>query len=663
MRILLAHNSTYYPGSGGGDKSNRLLMEALAARGHTVRVVARIERFGDAGHKKFVADLLARGVQGEEIEPGAVRFSRNGVEALTLTRDSHWRGFFASHIEAFSPDVIVTSTDDPAQLLFDLAVKSSARVVHLVRATIAVPFGPDSSGLSAERTARLRQADAIVGVSEYVAAYCREHGGLDATHVPISLLESGEPSHVGRFENPYITMANPCAVKGIDIFLGIADRLPEISFAAVPMWGTTAADRAELARRPNIRILDPVDEIDDLLRVTRVMLVPSVWHEARSRMIVEALSRGVPVVASGLGGIREAMMGVDYVLPVKPVERYRPAVDEHMVPVAVVPPQDVSPWVEVVRLLATDRDHWNELSARSRAAALGYLAQLSVEPFEALLLGLTQKPKKGVAATPAGDDRKKLLALMLKQKQPAKPQSNPWLPVTGPAPRLICLPYAGAGSMSYRKWEVGLTVAPVLLPARETRLAEPPVTSMPDLVQHLVTALASLWGEPYAIYGHSMGAVIGFELIRQLRRRGMRLPAALLVSGARAPQFRRGWAPPPELSQDDFIAELRRLEGVPPKILDNPELLKLALPALMADARLYRTYTYTEDSPLETPIFAYGGNRDPNVTVAHVESWREQTTGQFTCRIFDGGHFFIESQREEFLAALSADLRAAGLFR
>src|SRR5262249_28033468 len=161
------------------------------------------------------------------------------------------RAFFEKQIDSFDPDVIITSTDDPAQLLFDLALRAPrARVVHLVRATIAVPFGPESSMPSAERTARLRLPDAVVGVTEDVAQDCREQ--LDAVHVPIALMEPGTPPLVGRFENSYVTMVNPCAVKGIDIFLALADRLPHVQFGAVPGWGTTAEDRAQLEARRNI---------------------------------------------------------------------------------------------------------------------------------------------------------------------------------------------------------------------------------------------------------------------------------------------------------------------------------------------------------------------------------------------------------------------------
>jgi len=426
VRILLAHNSLYYPSYGGGDKSNRLLMEALAARGHHTKVVARVENFGEEAHSSLQRELAERNVAAVT-QPDSLHFQLQGVEVAVLTRKPQLRAFFAAQVRAFDPEIILTSTDDPAHLMFHTALREPrARVVYLVRATIALPFGADSTFPSDAKTAALRRADGVVAVSEYVARYARECGKLDAIHVPISLLEPGEPPAVGRFDNRYVTMVNPCAVKGLSIFLELARQLPHAQFAAVPTWGTTAADLAALRSLPNIAILPPVDDIHQVFAETRVALVPSLWAEARSRIILEAMVRAIPVIASDVGGLAEAMLGMDYLLPVNPVVRYRAAVDELMVPMAEIPEQDVTCWRAALERLLTDRAHYQDLSARSRETALAYARKLSVEPFEAYLQQILRAPKRrrvseAAGAAPKDDltpDKRRLLALRLKRRKP-----------------------------------------------------------------------------------------------------------------------------------------------------------------------------------------------------------------------------------------------------
>lgn len=672
MRVLLAHNSTYYPSFGGGDKSNRLLMEALAERGHQVRVVTRVERFGDAEHTAMVEELRRRNIDPAE-EDSHICFTLGLVEVRALTRDPRLRAFFQREVEEFDPEVIITSTDDPGQLLFDIAVKQSrARVVYLVRATIAVPFGPDSSMVSAAKTDLLKQADGVVGVSHYVAGYVRQWSGIDAVHVPISLLEPvKEYPLLGSFENDLVSMVNPCAVKGISIFLQLADAMPDVSFGAIPLWGTLESELEELRRRPNIRLLPRVDRIDDLLRQSRVVLVPSVWAEARSRMVLEAMSRGVPVIASDVGGLHEAKLGVPYLIRVNPIVKYRPALDSGMVPIAEVPPQNVRPWVDALRRLITDRSHWEEIASASRRAALEYAADLNILPFEAYLQSLVRAPKKETtaAARPAfSDEKRRLLAMRLKQRSAsARDETNSWFPGIENAPpgrlRLFCLPWAGGGALAYRAWREPLSevavVCPVRLPGRESRAHEAGFEQMDQLIAALKHAIVPFLGQPFAFFGHSMGAGIAFELTRALRRERQPLPGSLHVSGARAPQMRRNWHPGPEPSLRDFIEELRRLEGFPPSILANPELMRLALPALLCDARLYRNYTYSDEPPLPVPITAYGGDADPNVTSDHLEAWQEQTAARFARHEFKGGHFYLEAAQSALLAALRAAIRSS----
>jgi surfactin synthase thioesterase subunit/glycosyltransferase involved in cell wall biosynthesis len=669
MRILLAQNSLYYPAHGGGDKSNRMLMEALAARGHVCLAVARIPVFGAAEEARYLAELEARGVAPGECAGGAVVFARAGVEVHVVT-NCKLRAYFAGQVERFRPEVILASTDDPAQVLLEVALRErSARTVYLARATMALPFGPDCAFPSEANTQRIRLADRVVGVSEYVARYIREHGRMEAAHVPISLLGPGGWPALGRFDNEFVTMVNPCVVKGIAIFLALADAFPAVSFAAVPTWGTNQRDRSALAKRPNVRLLDPVDDIDLLLARTRVLLAPSLWAEARSRMVVEAMLRGVPVIASDVGGLPEAKMGVPYLLPVNPIAKYLGQVDERMTPLAEAPAQDAAPWRDALGRLLSDRTHYEEISRASRTAATTYAANLSVEPFEKLLQwgGPPGLPSSGALAEPRtsesgwpvlSPERRQLLALRLRNRAPAAA----WFPGADAAKgvRLFCFPHAGGGAAAFSAWRQRLPgVCPVRLPGRESRAAEAPFERMAPLVEALAAAVQPYLDRPFALFGHSMGAAVAFELARKLHRLGLPRPCLLIASAARAPQFRRGYTPPPAPSEAQFLEELRRLDGLPAEALDNPELLRAILPALTADAALYRNYVYAGDAPLDCPIRAYGGSDDPNVRFEHLEAWAGQTTASFAVRLFPGGHFFTHAGQEAVLNALAEDLEQA----
>ena len=426
-----------------------------------------------------------------------------------------------------------------------------------------------------------------------------------------------------------------------------------------------------LARRPNVRILHPVDDISLLMAQTRVLLAPSLWAEARSRMIVEAMLHGVPVMASDVGGIPEAKMGVPYLLPVNPIARYQTEVDEQMAPLAEVPTQDIGPWRAALTRLLSGRAHYDEIARASRAAAMDYAAHLSVAPFEKLLeetvaaspvgqaIRLPSPPAGSGSALPSlSPEKRQLLALRLRKRAPA----SAWFPdAAAPrAMRLFCFPYAGGGTGAFAAWRQRLpAVCPVRLPGRESRAAEAPFDRMAPLIDALAAAIAPYLDRPFAFFGHSMGAAVAFELARQLRRLGLPQPCLLVASAARAPQFRLDYTPPPAPSEQQFLAELRRLEGLPTEALEDPALLAAILPALTADAALYRNYTYAADAPLACPIRAYGGSGDSNVRSEHLEAWAAQTTAPFAVRLFPGGHFFLQAGKEAVLHALAEDLEQA----
>jgi len=241
---------------------------------------------------------------------------------------------------------------------------------------------------------------------------------------------------------------------------------------------------------------------------------------------------------------------------------------------------------------------------------------------------------------------------------------SPWIRIARPRPaarlRLICVPWAGGGASGYRDWPAHLPddveVAAVQLPGRESRLAEPPVSSMELLVARLAAGILGHLDRPFALFGHSMGALIAFELAGRLRSAG-REPVRLFVSGARAPHLPRRWARDRHtLSDREFVSTVRQLGGMPPEVLDSPDLLDLVLPALRGDFALVETYTARAGPVLRCPLSAFGGVEDGDVGHDDLVAWSRHTTGPSRTHLLPGGHFFVRSSRESLLRIVATEV-------
>lgn len=223
--------------------------------------------------------------------------------------------------------------------------------------------------------------------------------------------------------------------------------------------------------------------------------------------------------------------------------------------------------------------------------------------------------------------------------------------------RLFAIPYAGAGTNIFRTWAAllpdDIELCAIRIPGRETRLRERPYVQIGPLVRALAQAMEPFLDRPFALYGHSMGALIAFELARQLRRQHFPIPAHLLVSARHAPQLPDRDSPLHILPDDLFVQRMQqRYEGIPTAILQNPELMELFLPVLKADFSIIENYQYVTEDPLACPITIFGGLQD-KVRNDELDGWREQTADEFECKQFMGSHFFIQSQRDPFLAEMS----------
>ncbi|MEU5959403.1 alpha/beta fold hydrolase [Streptomyces sp. NPDC047525] len=211
--------------------------------------------------------------------------------------------------------------------------------------------------------------------------------------------------------------------------------------------------------------------------------------------------------------------------------------------------------------------------------------------------------------------------------------------------RLVCFPHAGGSASAFlrlaRELPDGLDVLSVQYPGRQDRRHEERSTSLHTLAEAVADALGPDTVEPYAFFGHSMGAVVAYETARLLAQRDLPGPTRLFLSGRGAPTPLPGVHD--RLSTDaDVLAAVRRLGGTDQAVLQDPELLDMVMPVLRADYRALGSYTWRGGAPLDTPVTVLAGDRDPVVTVQEATEWRDHTRGDFSLEVFSGGHFYLD---------------------
>jgi medium-chain acyl-[acyl-carrier-protein] hydrolase len=199
-------------------------------------------------------------------------------------------------------------------------------------------------------------------------------------------------------------------------------------------------------------------------------------------------------------------------------------------------------------------------------------------------------------------------------------------------------------------------VCAIQLPGRGGRIFEQPAISLAQTIEELLQAFRPYRETPFALFGHSLGSLISFELVRRLRAMAIQ-PVHLFVAGRYAPHLSDPKPPIRHLTTPEFIDAVRqRYQGIPDEILHDAEMMNLWLPALRADITMNETYQFTDETLLECPISSFGGLDDRSVTPEELVAWRNQTSGTFRFRMFPGDHFFIHSARKFLLRAVAEDL-------
>lgn len=225
--------------------------------------------------------------------------------------------------------------------------------------------------------------------------------------------------------------------------------------------------------------------------------------------------------------------------------------------------------------------------------------------------------------------------------------------------RLFCFPHAGAGVSPYFAWaklfSPEIEVVGVQLPGRENRISEAPLCRLEDIISMLYTDIEPFLTMPFAFFGHSMGALVAFEMARHLRREGRPQPFHLFVSGRAAPHLpvrRLHELPTPEL-----LDHIRTFSGTADEVLQSEEMQSIFLPLLRVDFSVCATHVHREAPPLNCPITAFGGDNDATATREMIAGWQRQTTRALRIHAFSGSHFFVLASAREVVSIVDQQLQ------
>lgn len=214
--------------------------------------------------------------------------------------------------------------------------------------------------------------------------------------------------------------------------------------------------------------------------------------------------------------------------------------------------------------------------------------------------------------------------------------------------RIFCFPYAGGTAAAYCGWQdefpEWIEICAIEPPGRRHRIREEPFRRLPDLAEAVLAVLADELNLPFAFFGHSLGALVAFEVARRLSRDNGPSPAVMFLSSAAAPQLRRDQRPVWNLPAAELLADLRAYGGTPAGLLEDPALLEVFLPILRADLEVFDTYSCDDMTRLDVPVCLYGGEQDEIVTAARLYAWRE-LADVVSVRLFQGGHFYLRDHR------------------
>jgi amino acid adenylation domain-containing protein len=389
---MLATNVPYTRFHGGANRSNRALVEALAALGHQVLVVT--PALASPSDETF-EDWRARRIEdGDVLEktPDGERFRKAGVDIHAVADPRRMLPVFAETVAREKPDWILVASEDPSQTLLAAALDARPdRVVYLGLTPQLFPFGPESLYPGEERTRLIRKCRLRLVLSRAAAAYFEQWAGVSAEIYTPPHFGRAPYSDLGRADGPAL-LINASEVKGLSIFTGLAKAFPDRSFAALPGYATTSANREEMGAIPNIEMRANKPSLDDVLAGVSVVLMPSLWFESFGMAAVDSMLRGIPVLAADHGALPEALLGTRAPLPVRSIEGYRDRLSENLLLEPVIPSQDIGPWREALAELWRDPTAYEAESRRVAGIARNFVEGLNADAVEKLLVTAMKEP-------------------------------------------------------------------------------------------------------------------------------------------------------------------------------------------------------------------------------------------------------------------------------
>ncbi len=396
MKVLLASNASHVPPRGGSTRSNLVWLRHLATHGHECRVVAAAaEKTTPEERARFEAEL-----RGQSLEGGAETVSPEGIRFFNVDAPAARPLVLRAQIETWNPDWVLVSSEDLSHGLLREAFRSApGKVVYLGHTPQFFPFGTESWNQDETATKLLRGAAGIVTISHSVAAHVEKFVGVKSKVIHPPMYGAAPWPFYQNWGKGTVTMINPCAVKGISVFADLARAFPAVPFTGLRGWGTTGEDEALLRAIPNVTLRDAVKDIDEVLRETQILLMPSLWYEGFGLIVMEAMLRGIPVIASDYGGLSESTLGVSYLAPVSPIIKYEDRFDERHMPVPVVRPQNGAVWNLWLSTLLENQDTYQKVSGDSRKAAVQFVNHLDAGELQRWLESL--QPAAAVPVKPA----------------------------------------------------------------------------------------------------------------------------------------------------------------------------------------------------------------------------------------------------------------------